>query len=535
MITKGQKMMWGLGAFTFLFYLAFTNILPITDPVESNYVLTAKEMLFSHSYLSPLIYGHVWFDKPPLTYWALILSFKLFGISHLTAHVPAALAASCSSMLLFFITKRLIKDENVALWSSLVMITSLEFWYISHAIVTDGFLFLFSIGIFGFFFLAYKEHSTLYITLAYICAGLAVLTKGPVGIVLPGLILLLFLGLEKSKKGLLLLLHPLGILSFILIAAPWYVAMYHLHGVTFINEFLGLHNYVRATVSEHPRDNVWFYYLALWPASLLPWIGFTVYELKYTRWKSDTFRRYALLWGGVIILFYSFVATKYLTYTFPALIPFYIITAQGIERFRANVSVRKKTYREILIAFLGLIILSLALGIGSLVDPYIRWPIILGATILVLCVAILTIASAPMRRWRLVALGSSIVLFLAVPISVSPLLQGQSSYDLVQKLKGLNYGQVYFYRDFSASFVYYSGQSAALLLDNDSYKRNVWDKGKDIMPVAEVTDFTFPKKDEKPAIVIVPKKYVEDFKNSKIGSMFKQIETVNGEYIFISN
>lgn len=83
--------------------------------------------------------------------------------------------------------------------------------------------------------------------------------------------------------------------------------------------------------------------------------------------------------------------------------------------------------------------------------------------------------------------------------------------------------------------MYYSGQSAALLLDNDSYKRNVWDKGKDIMPVAEVTDFTFPKKDEKPAIVIVPKKYVEDFKNSKIGSMFKQIETVNGEYIFISN
>ena len=95
---------------------------------------------------------------------------------------------------------------------------------------------------------------------AYGAAALAVVTKGPVGIVLPGLILLLFIAArrltQKDKddyslaKDITLLFNPLGILLFIVLASPWYIAMYSIHGQEFISGFLGLHNMERALVSR---------------------------------------------------------------------------------------------------------------------------------------------------------------------------------------------------------------------------------------------------------------------------------------------
>ncbi len=116
---------------------------------------------------------------------------------------------------------------------------------------------------------------------AYGAAALAVVTKGPVGIVLPGLILLLFIAIRwftkkdnddySLDKDIKLLFNPFGIFLFIILASPWYIAMYSIHGQEFISGFLGLHNMERALVSEHPKFNVWYYYLIIVPLALLPW------------------------------------------------------------------------------------------------------------------------------------------------------------------------------------------------------------------------------------------------------------------------
>ena len=67
-----------------LFFIGNSAIV-ITDPVESNYTLTAKEMLLSGDYISPRIYGNYWFDKPVFFYWELIAAFQLFGINEFAA------------------------------------------------------------------------------------------------------------------------------------------------------------------------------------------------------------------------------------------------------------------------------------------------------------------------------------------------------------------------------------------------------------------------------------------------------------------
>jgi len=64
-----------------VFFLPFNSHIPVTDPVEANYALTAKEMLFSGNWLSPQIYGHYWYDKPAMIYWLIAASYKLFGVN----------------------------------------------------------------------------------------------------------------------------------------------------------------------------------------------------------------------------------------------------------------------------------------------------------------------------------------------------------------------------------------------------------------------------------------------------------------------
>ena len=66
---------------SFLFLSIGNSLLAVTDPVESNYALTAKEMVLSGDWLSPRIYNTFWFDKPVFTYWALCVSYALFGFS----------------------------------------------------------------------------------------------------------------------------------------------------------------------------------------------------------------------------------------------------------------------------------------------------------------------------------------------------------------------------------------------------------------------------------------------------------------------
>lgn len=78
-------------------YLIGNQLLPVTDTAESNYALTAKEMVLSGDWISPQIYGHYWYDKPIFYYWELALSYTLFGFNEMASRLPAALLGSAPS------------------------------------------------------------------------------------------------------------------------------------------------------------------------------------------------------------------------------------------------------------------------------------------------------------------------------------------------------------------------------------------------------------------------------------------------------
>ena len=311
----------GIFALALMFFAWGSHLLPVTDPVESNYALTAKEMVLSGNWLSPQIYGHFWFDKPAMVYWLMSISYSLFGFTDFASRLPAAFCGAATITFLVWYIRRITKNNVISVWSGIMLATSLEFWIISHAIITDSMLMLFTVPTLLSAYIGLMENNRRHMVIAYFSSGLACLSKGPVGLVLPGMLLLIWCGLMRNKKLFLRLFPWQGILIFFITALPWYACMYTIHGDPFSREFLGLHNIVRATSSEHPGDNHFYYYFLLLPFSLLPWTGLFFYEIK-KQWKEKTsFHLFLMIWCFGTLLFYTLMATKYVTYTYIALVP----------------------------------------------------------------------------------------------------------------------------------------------------------------------------------------------------------------------
>ncbi|TCL38698.1 dolichyl-phosphate-mannose-protein mannosyltransferase [Anaerospora hongkongensis] len=322
-----------------LFFIGNASI-AITDPVESNYTLTSAEMFASGDYLSPRIYGNFWYDKPVFFYWELIAAFKVFGINEFAARFFPALAGIAGLFMVYGFARK-IYDAKTGLFSALILGTSFEYWLISKTVITDLTLFLFFNAVLVFFYLAYTSQNKNYYYLCYGFAGLAVLTKGPIGILLPGLIVTVFILCRRDYAEIKRMKWLGGTVIFLIVGGSWYYLMYQLHGQVFLDTFLGIHNVLRATVSEHPKFNVWYYYLAIFFLGFFPWcFSLPMAIRKY--WKKrqwpvlDQTTLFLLLWAVLVNGFYQCMATKYATYTLPALMPVAILTARLLythERF----------------------------------------------------------------------------------------------------------------------------------------------------------------------------------------------------------
>ncbi|WP_106627441.1 ArnT family glycosyltransferase [Selenomonas massiliensis] len=313
-----------------ILYFWGNGSLSVTAPVEVNYAQTAKEMLSAGDWLSPQIYGNYWYDKPIFFYWELLAAFSAFGVTDFAARFFPALFAAAGLLLTYGFARRLY-DERTAFWSAIILGTGVLYAFLAKLILTDMSLFVFFGGTLAAFFLGYYERQQKFFYIAYACAGLGVLTKGPVGFLLPGLVILVFLLAARDLSALRRICLPTGLLVFAAVCAPWYIYMYLVHGADFINTFLGIHNVLRATVSEHAKWNVWYFYIGIYFIGMFPWsfaLPLALYRVWRIRPSIDTRALFLLVWAVVVPVFFQLMATKYPTYSFPAFLPTAILTAR---------------------------------------------------------------------------------------------------------------------------------------------------------------------------------------------------------------
>lgn len=498
------------------FFLWGTAQMPVTDPVESNYALTAKEMVLSGDWVSPQIYGKYWYDKPALVYWMLSAAYTLFGFTDFASRLPAALCGALSVVLMVYYVKRITARRDTALWAGVFLATSLEFWIISHAIITDSMLFLFTLPALFSAYIGITEGRPWHMVIAYGAAGIACLAKGPVGLVLPGIILFLWCCTLHSKKAFFYLFHPLGILAFLVTALPWYVTMYSIHGVDFINGFLGLHNVTRALSSEHPGDNHFYYYLLVMPLSLLPWTGLSFYGMvKQWKEKNDLYKL-LFAWFWITLLFYTAVATKYITYTYIAAAPAIAFAALSLRDFRNS---RRRAALLVVVPFF-LTMTALMAGSFFLAGQFIFFYIIAAAAMVLLLI-----------QWKKGKLQDMIPLsacamaaaFACIVVSgLSGYIASRSSIEMAEYFHRLP-GKHYFYGSYDASFTYYTGETATRLHSNvRKEKRDARWNEKYTMPSATPEELTASITKGETAYLFVKKNSLDDFAEDPIHKRFKE-------------
>ncbi len=309
-------------------------LIPITDPTESVYTLTAKEMLAADDWLSPRIYGDFWFDKPIMFYWELLISYKIFGVNEFASRFFPAVFATLGVFLTYFFGTKLY-EKKIGLAAAVMLATSLEYWYLAHAVITDmTLLVMFSVTLMSFF-LGYRAGKPQFYLISFAASGAAVLTKGPIGFFLPGLIILIFLAWQGDLRHLKKIFRPKNLLLFAAIVAIWYLPMTWIHGAEFLENFLGVHNFLRATVSEYPKTDVWYYYLLISAIGFFPWtIPLIFFAIKNFRRLPpfDMREKFLIVWALTVIIFFQLCATKYLTYTLPAMLPAMIFFAKFFVR-----------------------------------------------------------------------------------------------------------------------------------------------------------------------------------------------------------
>ncbi len=284
---------------------------PLLDPDEPVYAQTPKEMLAAGDWVSPRIYGGYWYDKPPMYYWLVGAASKIFGMGEFAARFPSALLAVAGSVCLYFSVSRLF-SVRAGVFSALILTTSLEYFYLGKAAVTDMTLsFCLMVALLAFI----EKRYMLY----YLFTALAVVTKGPIGLFFAGSIVFLYLLVTQRWKELSRMSILQGIALFAAVAAPWYLAMVHFHGSAFVDTFLGFHNVTRFTTPEHPGAH-WYYYFPVLLVGFFPWTPILFQSL----WGSLTTSRqdrplltFFWIWAAVVFVFFSISATKLVSYILP--------------------------------------------------------------------------------------------------------------------------------------------------------------------------------------------------------------------------
>ena len=531
-----KKYWFGLWLVAAVLLFTYNGSLLITDSVESNYALTAKEMVLSGDWLSPQIYGNYWYDKPIMFYWLTAIAYKIFGFTEFASRFFPAVFGIFGVALAAFGGKKLY-SERAGFFSAAILATSLEFFLISKSIVTDSVLFLFFNAALLFFYLGYREQRGRYYYGTYLFCALATLTKGPIGFLLPGLIIFLFLLSQNSWREVKNMKLFSGTLLFLLTAVPWYLAMYLFHGSEFVNVFFGTHNFLRATVSEHPRDNVIYFYTLVLLLGFFPWVGFLPQTIRHFcsragKWaKPRSQEMFLLIWAVTVFVFFQSMATKYLTYTYPMLFPLALLVGSYFDDKNKQVSLGNVLHYNFAF-YLLLVGAAFWVDRTKQFDVHSEWQLLLvGVAGMVCCVYYYILGN---KKAVLTGIAATAFLFnlgLARDVCV-PLTDMRSAKSLALELEKdyQENGVVVSYGDYPTSAVFYSGKKILKLLPKEkveSFKPEAFSwTSKNIMPYTTMEDIY---KDET-IVIVVEKKQYNSFKKDSTAKLTLAAEA-NGRYI----
>jgi 4-amino-4-deoxy-L-arabinose transferase-like glycosyltransferase len=335
-----------------LLHVAGTWSLPLIDRDEPRFAEAAREMRERGDYIVPYFNNQFRFDKPPLTYWVQIASYRIFGENDFAARFPTAVAGALVALVLFAWGKRA-RDVRAGWWAAVIFTLSLQTFIHGKAAVADMWLVLFvtlahwagwELGINTERQKSNADHRiTSWWLVFYVSLALAFLAKGPIGWT-PLLTVAIVQRFVRQDGFATRFKFVRGVLLMLALVCLWGIpALVQTHG-EFFRVGIGRHVVERsiATMEGHGASSIWMY-LALLPfyfvtvfVSFFPWsikLPALWKNLRSNRDGTDQF----LLTGAIIVFgIFTFVQTKLPHYTLPAFPLLALLIARRFDVLRLS-------------------------------------------------------------------------------------------------------------------------------------------------------------------------------------------------------
>lgn len=348
----------------FLWHLGSTGLVDETEPLFAE---AARQMTVTGDWITPYFNGETRFDKPPLIYWLMALGYQIIGVNEWAVRLPSALGAIALTVLAFLtlrtfgisrpvtlshsqeseLDKGKASDSVKSLWLSawlgaamIALNAQTIIWARTGVsdMLLSGCMGCALLSFFQGYAQAEKARDKVFgLTIKdrwylafYFLIALAVLTKGPVGFVLPALIIgafLLYLGNARQVLQEMRLLPGIAIIVFLTL--PWYVVVTVANGEAYLDSFFGYHNFQRFTDVVNGHQAPWYFYFLVVLIGFAPWsvyLPVAIARLRFwqrKRWcsspRSTHLGLFALFWFAGIFGFFTVAVTKLPSYTLPLL------------------------------------------------------------------------------------------------------------------------------------------------------------------------------------------------------------------------
>jgi 4-amino-4-deoxy-L-arabinose transferase-like glycosyltransferase len=368
----------------------------LTDRDEGRNAEAGREMFETGDWISPTFNYEPRYAKPALVYWLMNLSYRMFGVSEFAARFPSAIFGMGLILLQYWFAARA-RGPHVGLSAAFMLVLNIEIVGLARMALTDSVLIFFTtLALYGFWLGLDRQsepNSRHCFWLFYVGMAFATLAKGPVGFIVPLLTAGVYLALARRVRQFWQEGFPLaGTAVLLLLAVPWYAAMWSLHGSDY-TAAAQTHTVGRFMNPMEGHGFTIFFYLPVLLLGFFPWSGllpFAVYE-TLKRWRElrkaslqasspDASRLtpragldldfFAAIWVLIVVVFFSLSATRLPHYIGPLFPAAGLLAASYWHRCLAEPATRGARASIHTMTVLGFL---LALGFAALPSLYARF------------------------------------------------------------------------------------------------------------------------------------------------------------------
>ncbi len=362
---------WILFLVSILFYLPFIGSVHLFDWDEINFAESSREMIATGNYFRVMIDYQPFWEKPPLFFWMQVICMKIFGINEFAARLPNVICGVITLQVLYRTGKRYFDSLFGFLWALLYLISLLPFFYFKSGIIDpffNLFIFLSLLYLIRSFQSDNKKEKLKWACIAGTFNGLAVLTKGPVGLLLIVLTVLVFVIITRNKKmvGFFQLLL-FGIFCFI-ISSVWYLPEMMINGTWFLQEFVQYQiELLTQPVAGH-QQGFYYHFLVVFfgcfPISIIAFPGF-LNKIHPKGSNEFLMNRWMIILALVVLILFTVVSTKIVHYSSMTYLPLSFIAANWLyHRIKSQQSLPR--WMKVFLMCMGLLY-----GIMFTITPYI--------------------------------------------------------------------------------------------------------------------------------------------------------------------